>query len=285
MPLSISAATSPNCALSLWEIANSGSFIDSLAWLYLRKPNHALKIIAQLAPGPAGFPGNEFSNAIELLEVKLSDISASLGSSDPAVAEEAGKTRFARVTLRDGLLFQHISWVAASIQFPNAKARPPHVRKADKGFDGLLVELGALGGALGKLVLCEDKATINPRTTITGGVWPEIKKVEAGDKDLELLDAVTAILDTLVSEDIKEQVLGATLWEKHREYRVALTAAPSDLKGGSYQHIFAGYEDQVLDNATNRMAEVMPLADFRAELQSIASQVIAKLVAMALVHV
>lgn len=123
LPISISAATSPNCALSLWEIANSGPFIESLAWLYLRKPSHALKIIAQLAPGPAGFPGNEFSNAIELLEVKVSDIAVALASSDPAVAEEAEKTRFARLIHRDGLLFQHVSWVAASIQFPNAKAK------------------------------------------------------------------------------------------------------------------------------------------------------------------
>ena len=80
-----------------------------------------------------------------------------------------------RIEHRDGLLFQHVSWVAAFMRLPNAKATPPHVRQADKGFDGVLVEVNPAQAGLSRIVLCEDKASVNPRSLVTGSVWPEIR--------------------------------------------------------------------------------------------------------------
>src|SRR5947209_8306148 len=132
----------PTCTLSLWQVADEASFVEVLAWLYLRKPSHAAKIIADLEPGPAAFPGRVFENAIDLLRYDTSDIDADLASADPKVAAAAQKIRDTRIAHRDGLLFQHVSWVAAKVQFPEATSRAPHVRTADKGFDGVLIELG-----------------------------------------------------------------------------------------------------------------------------------------------
>ena len=68
MPLSITKYQhGPLCQLSTWAVANTANFVDVLAWLYLRKPTHAVRIINELEPGAAAFPGREFDNAIKLL--------------------------------------------------------------------------------------------------------------------------------------------------------------------------------------------------------------------------
>jgi hypothetical protein len=272
-------APSPVCKLSIWSVADAVSFIDVLAWLYLRKPTHASKVIQALEPGSAGFGGREFENAIALLRHQTADIAANLLSSDAATAEKAKLVNDARVALRDGLLFQHVSWVAAALQFPTAKSRSPHVRKADKGFDGLLIEVGK--GALSRVVLCEDKATTNPRDQVTQRVWPEVKLVVAGDKDLEILDAVTALLDTMMSDDEREAVLISATWQRSREFRIAVTAAPTDLRPDGYGHIFGGYDTQVAGDVGVRMAEVMPLPDVRGYFEGLAGRVVARLQEMA----
>jgi hypothetical protein len=233
-----------------------------------------------LNPGPAGFPGREFENAIDLLSYQANDISADLASSDPAIAAAAEKKLDARIAHRDGLLFQHISWVAAALQFPAATACPPHVRKADKGFDGLFLEVDPQMGGLSRVVLCEDKASTSPRSLVTGKIWPEIRQIIAGDRDIEILDAVTALLDTMHHVDL-EAVLIATSWNRARQFRVALTAGQDQLRAGGYQHLFGGYENHVAGALHTRMAEVMPMNEVRAYLDELAGRIVAKLQVMA----
>lgn len=268
----------PTCVLSTWVVADTKRLVDALAWLYLRKPSHAARIIGELAPGSAGFPGRVFDNAIDLLRYNVSDIAADLASADPSVVEAAEKKRDIRIVHRDGLLFQYVSWVAANIQFPTAHATAPHVRKADKGFDGLLLEVSPTG--ISRLILCEDKASTSPRGLVTGSIWPDIIEISDGERDLEILDGVTALLDSLKDVD-RESILVKASWERAREYRVALTVEPKLQKEGSYVHLFDGFDGCATGNLNVRMAEVMPLSDIRAYLQSLADQVVKKLQAMA----
>lgn len=275
VPLKIETGTSPVCVLSIWTVADAATFVDVLAWLYIRKSRHAQRVMNALAPGDAAVPGNEYENARILLSVRTDDIASALSSTDPEVAEKAKATMDTRTEHRDGLLFQHMSWVAAYLQFPTAKARPPHVRVADKGFDGLLVQLGDDG--LARVVLCEDKATIGPRNMVTQKVWPELKTIIAGERDLEILDAVTGLLDTMVPGDDVDRLLVGAVWERLREFRVAVTAGPGDLRPDGYGHIFGGYDKQVAGAPSIRQAEVLPLADIRGNLANLASLVIARL--------
>jgi hypothetical protein len=273
VPLSIHTdLTATTCTLSLWGVAEDDAFVRTLARLYLRRPNHARKIILGLQPGAIGFGGSEVDNAIELLRVRTDDIATALASADSVVAAKAEATRKSRLWQRDGLLFQHISWVAGTLQFPAAAAKAPHVRVADKGFDGLFLEVGAAGFT--RLVVCEDKATENPRDTVTQSVWPELKDTEAGGKDLELLDAVIALLDTIIDLDAREAVINNTIWAQHRQYRVAVTATAADQKAGSFDHIFDGYALRAPQAQTVRMGEVMLLDDIRQRLQALADRVI-----------
>lgn len=221
------------------------------------------------------FGGSEVANAIALLSVDDADIAADLVSSDAAVANAARKKKDARVAHRDGLLFQHVSWIAGMLQHPVAKAKAPHLRVADKGFDGLFLEVS--NGSFTKLVLCEDKATVNPRSTITQKVWPELEYTEAGGKDLELVDAVTAMLDTMMSEDDRVAVIDGAIWGRLRQYRVAVTASPGDARQGGFGSLFSGFDSMAPQASTVRSGEVLLLDDVRAWLQELSIQVIARL--------
>ncbi|WP_233722053.1 hypothetical protein [Jiella avicenniae] len=251
-------------------------FVEALAWLYLRKPHHAVRIINNFAPGDAALFGNSVQNAISLLRYDVSDLESNLASSDPNIRTKAEKTRNNRLYQRDGLLFQHISWLAARLQFPTALATPPHVRKADKGFDGFLIERQDAGDAISRIILCEDKATTNPRNLVTTSIWPEIRSIVASERDLEILDALTALLSG-VPEEEREGLIRDIVWQRTRCFRVALTTGPGDIKASAYAHLFEGFDEQVTGDATVRRGDVMPLADVRGYLDQLAASVISVL--------
>lgn len=266
---------SPTCNFSQWAVIDERRLVHTLAWLYLRKPIHAVRIINQLEPSKAGFPGKVFENAIALLSIRLSDIAADLSNGDEEKKKTAESKKNKRIEQRDGLLFQHLSWVAASLDMPNAFATPPHVRRADKGFDGLLVTIENGSEAISSVVLCEDKASINPKNLVQGSVWNEIDGVVRGDKDLELLDAVTAILreQSHLESEKQEELLDILMYEQTRAFRVAVTTMPSNANPGGYHHIFDGYEQHALGANTVRLAEVLPSDDTRAFLKFLARMV------------
>lgn len=51
-------------------------------------------------------------------------------------------------------------------------------RKADKGFDGMQLELNEAGTAVIAIIVFGDKATDNARDTIRDDVWPGIIALE-----------------------------------------------------------------------------------------------------------
>ena len=266
---------SPTCNFSEWALIDEDRLVCTLAWLYLRKPRHAVQIINQLEPSKAGFPGKVFENAISLLSIRLADIAADLSSADMEKKKTANNKKNKRIEQRDGLLFQHLSWVAASIDMPTALATPPHVRRADKGFDGLLVSIEDAYGAISRVVLCEDKASINPKNLVQGSVWTEIDGIVNGDKDLELLDAITAILreQSDLEGHKQEELLEALIYEQTRAFRVAVTVMPANADAGGYQHIFNDFEKHALGADTARLAEILPSDDTRAFLKALARKV------------
>ena len=276
MPISIrKSGLAPTFTFSEWALSDNDRLVRTLAWLYLRKPIHATRIIKELEPTAAGFPGNVFENAIALLSVKLSDVAADLSSPDPKRLKDAKNKRDKRIVQRDGLLFQHLSWVAASVDMPAALATPPHVRRADKGFDGLLIRIEDASDAISSVVLCEDKASIDPKNLVQGSVWNEIDGIIRGEKDLELLDAITAILREQyhLSPDKQEELLDDLVYEQTRAFRVAVTVMPTNADKAGYQHIFKNFEKHAYGASTVRLAEVLPSNDTRALLKSLARKI------------
>lgn len=96
---------------------------------------------------------------------------------------------------RDGWLFQAISWIAAHQQPSASLTRMPHIRKADKGFDGMQLELNEAGTSVTAVVVFEDKATDKARDTIRDDVWPGIVALEKSERLNELSQEVSGMLD------------------------------------------------------------------------------------------
>ncbi len=264
------------CVLSHWSVASRAEFVTALAWLYLRKPLHAARVIEGLEPGEAGLFGNVKQNVIKLLSYDVIDIEADLASTDDATRQSAEKKRDARISHRDGLLFQHISWIAAHLQFPSAEASPPHVRKADKGFDGFLVDVDTANVSISRVIICEDKASISPRGLVTSKIWPDLKSIVAGERDAEALDAITPLLKSLSPEQ-REIAIQRIIWNRARHFRIALTAGADQIQDGAYAHLFTGYEENASGEVSSRLADVMPMDDVRVYLDDLAKEVIVKL--------
>ena len=280
MPLSFSiAANNDTCVLSHWKVDGHAEFISALVWLYLRKPQHAERVMEGLEPGAAGLFGKVKDNVIKLLRVDVSDIAADLVSPDDEIRKAAVKKCDARIAHRDGLLFQHISWIAARLQFPTAEAAPPHVRKADKGFDGLLVAVDAANLAVSHVVICEDKASISPRGLVTSRIWPDLTAIVAGERDAEVLDAITPLLRSLSDKD-REIAISRMIWDRARQFRIALTVGEDQIQNGGYNHLFEGYDVHAAGDPSARLAEVMPMQDVREYLGKVAKEVIVQLEAL-----
>ena len=124
----------PSGVLTTWTVYEPEALAEAVAWLYLRKERHAARVTQALQPGRAALPGGVVENAITALSVRTDDLVDALASPDDAKRRAAEAKRETRVEHRDGLLFQHVSWIAAFMRLPHAKATPPHTRQADKGF-------------------------------------------------------------------------------------------------------------------------------------------------------
>ncbi|WP_343312852.1 hypothetical protein AAIB41_08375 [Brucella sp. BE17] len=82
----------------------------------------------------------------------------------------------------------------------------PHVRQADKGFDGFIIELEDGGREIKRIVLCEDKASKSPRSLISSSVWPEIGTILCGDRDDEILADLVTLLKSVPDIDAEAAV-------------------------------------------------------------------------------
>lgn len=282
MPLNISSQTlAALFTISSWSVNSDAHFVEALAWLYLQKPDHADSIVKALSPEFAGLYGGIFDGAIDLLKYDVHDLSVDLASTDKKISKAAKKKLDARISHRDGLLFQNISWLAAAKQFPGALKAAPHVRPADKGFDGVLLNIGLLPTEVLSLVICEDKASVAPRPIVLKKVWPEMEIIIAGKRDLEIMPVITSLLSSVKNKAEIERILVAVSWKKIMQFRVSLAVGNDQEKKGKYHHLFKGFDKaHPAGKDITRLAEIMPMNDVRQFLQEIADKVILKLLEM-----
>jgi hypothetical protein len=179
---------------------------------------------------------------------------------------------------RDGWVFQMISWISAQLAAAHhgkrLLIRAPQPRKADKGFDGFIVELADPPC----VVVCEDKATVNPRATITGKVWPEIALIEQGDRDGELNSELSTLLLALGDAARSREITDAVLWSEHLRYRVAITVSPEQDGAEGRADLFNGYDTKAPGDCNPRRgAETIALPDLRPWMDAFCEKVVAVL--------
>ena len=145
---------------------------ERVARVALGQYRHVARILAGANVPSPGASADQAANAIKLLTVAPGE--------DP--------------WHRDGWVFQTLSWIAAQQMGHGTVTRPPQILKADKGFDGMQLELSADGKSM-TAVIIQDKATDNARKTIREEVWPGIVALEAGERASELTHQTTAMLE------------------------------------------------------------------------------------------
>jgi hypothetical protein len=169
---------------------------------------------------------------------------------------------------RDGWLFQVISWIAAHLQKPDGLIMEPHMIHAHKGFDGIHVHVDGATGQVQRVVICEEKATKNPRKMVSR-IWDEFKDMESGDSDHRLLSEVIMILRLAPGINL-DNAIENLIWKNKRAYRVAITVP----NGANYSTLFEGYDAVVTGDVAKRGSEVLPLADMRDWMAAISGKAI-----------
>jgi hypothetical protein len=248
----------PVCQGYRWEIQDANALSQLVAWTLQGHYRHAERVLLQLAPATLGTRPSVQQQAIERLTL-------------PAGTPLSAPARWHR----DGLVFQHIAWIAAVLQGEGRMAASiPHSRPAEKGFDALLVPLENDGMALQGIVVCEEKATVNPRAMITSDVWPSITAVEAGERDAELTNELTALLERYQVGNL-DQVIADAHWLNRKAYRVSITIAPAEEPAEVRAAIFGGFDTCAPGGVVRRRAETLTLPNLRDWMDTFCAQVIA----------
>ncbi|WP_174870608.1 hypothetical protein [Pectobacterium polaris] len=277
MLITFNQTSTVECEFSEWIISNKNraKLIEVIAYLYLRQEENAQRVINTLDPQPRVPKGRVAENVVRKLTAPRAEDVELLKSGNEAEKKAAGKRIDTSIIHRDGLLFQHISWVAARLELPNGYMTSPHVRQADKGFDGFIIELDESVGEIKRILLCEDKASKSPRNLITSSVWPEIGAIRNGDRDDEILADLVTLLRGVPSIDAEEAV-DKIFWEGAREFRVAVATGENQRRAGSFLHIIDGFETIAGGELDTRTAGILAFEDVRKGLELFAREVAAK---------
>ncbi|WP_395313312.1 hypothetical protein V1603_23025 [Enterobacter sp. ECC-219] len=232
-----------------WTIDNEDELANLIARVAIGQSRIVERILGEIDTLPIGFPKGGFKGARDLLSVK------------------PGNDTYHR----DGWVFQVISWIAAHLSYKDAKIRAPQMIKADKGLDGLLIELN--DNKLAQVVICEDKATENPRQKIQSAVWPEFEDFETGARDNELIASVTSLLERSNFQD-PDSIVASILWQDKRAYRVAITVGKTHSTAAGRKRLFEHYDEKVQGDIVRRRADTLYLADVRSWIASISDKAI-----------
>jgi hypothetical protein len=250
------------CQGCAWTINDEAELAQRVALVALGQSRHVAKVLASISKDPPKPTLAARTGAVKLLTAP--------------VGEEPWH--------RDGWIFQTISWLAASQANPSAVTRAPHMIWAHKGFDGLQLELDRATGNITAAIIFEDKATSNPRQTITKEVWPEFRLLESGDRENVLTADVSSLLATRPDLD-PERAIENVIWKQIRRYRISITVDETFATADGRKRLFKGYDEIATGNVLRRRSEILRLEQVRPWMASIAAKAISLLNTMELASV
>lgn len=243
------------CQGASWEISDKEALAEQVARIALGYAHHIQSILAGSGvPIPRSATDN-VAGAIELLTVEGGDPSH-----------------------RDGWLFQAISYIAAITQDPNGIFDAPHMQHAAKGLDGLKLEYDASSNSVTSVVIFEDKATKNARTTIATkkdkngkdvSVWAEFSEIEGNKRQPLITNKISTLLPAVPGLDVDE-VIEKIVWKESRKYRVSITVADTHSTENGRKRLFKGYDTVISGKNDRRRAETLHLTDVRVWLDDLA---------------
>lgn len=243
-----------------WQIADLEGLARLVAELLVAQHEHVLRVIE--------------GNTEDLLVAKESVVRSVLEHKLGVPPNEQARYQ------RDGLLFQHIAWVAAACARQEGDLfSAPHVRFADKGQDMMIVHT-ARSGPVTAITICEDKATENCRATIRQQVLPEIRHYESGSRDDELESQTLAILEKHHDKARAQELIKGVFWDHARRYRVSITVGQTHNNSLGRARLFRDFDHAAQGDKSRRRGETVYLHDLREWFESFAEKVRSALEAM-----
>lgn len=247
------ADATPICWGYRWTIQDSDALASLLARLILGEHLHARKVIEGNTSVGRAPTASDIDKAVAKLQLRPEQ--------DP--------------WHRDGWVMQMISWVATYKRSGAAcTVRAPQPRKADKGFDGIFIDVDTQGKLV--VTVCEDKATDNARKMFAGKVIPALKELEEGHRDAELVNEVTTILQTMPNIDAAAAI-AALDWDTSRRYRVAVTVTAEDNSEAGRTALFKGYDAVATGAIERRCGETLLVEPLREWMNTFCGTIVSKL--------
>lgn len=245
-----------------WEIADEDILADRVARVAVGQFRHVARILDGANILPPATQAMVAQDAIAALTLAV--------GSDP--------------WHRDGWLFQTISWIAAYQNKKGAIINAPHIRKADKGFDGFQLEISADGQVVTAVIIFEDKATSDARRTIREEVWPGIEILESGSRVTELTHQASALLEGQLvrNPDLDiDSAVANILWKEARCYRVSITIDETHVTAAARKRLFKDFDLKAPGVLQRRRAETIHIPLLREWMEGFAQRVVAAIRVMA----
>lgn len=250
------------CSGYSWTVDNEDLLADQIARIALGHSRHVQRILAGANLAEPSTTASAATSAIAMLTVE--------NGSDP--------------WHRDGWIFQAMSWIAANRASPGGLIRSPQMTLAQKGFDGLQLELDTNAETVSAAIIFEDKATDNPRKTIYEDVWHEFEDFESGVRDNVLTAEVVAILQTHPSID-PDRAIQNILWNEIRHYRISITVGDTHSDDAGRRRLFGDYDTTVGGDIRRRRGETIQINNLRQWMNNLAQKVIAAIQARVIASV
>lgn len=249
MPITIVPFTEdPICGGHQWTVDNVDNLALQIARVAIGQSRHVKKIIEGYSGAyPAPIP-NAVANATELLTAPAN-----------------------QPYHRDGWMFQIMSWIAANKAAPTALIRAPHMIHAHKGFDGLQLEIDDATNKVSAAIIFEDKATEYPRDTIRDEVWPDLVKLEGGDRANVLLAETICLLQSSPQVD-PDVAIENILWNDIRRFRVSVTTDSTYQDSEGRQRLFKGYDTVAAGPIGRRTGQVFEIPNLREWMSALADR-------------
>lgn len=249
----------PSCVDEEYTIVDKKLLAEWVARLALGQSKHIAKIINELSSFP-----------IDVKEATKSCVLNYLQMSNEIKGDKNKKKNF--IEKRDGWLFQYISWIAVYLQNQGKQFKQflPHTQPGMHGIDGLAVIVDS--GHITRIIITEDKCTIDARKTITQKVFPELKDYENGSKNTELLEKVGFLLQIIGDDcdNAHNEIEDKNKWQ----YRISITRQSTHDSLNGRKSLFKDYESHVKDPIKRRRGSTTNLVNVRSWMEDFNKMII-----------
>lgn len=179
---------------------------------------------------------------------------------------------------RDGLLFEIICWIAANkTKGADEVIDNPHLKSTTQGTDGVKVTVDPTAKTLKKATVYEYKCTVHARQKFQSQVLKSFREYISGERDNQLAQAVSALLNSLGFTGSQLQVAYETLIQaRPLAFQASLTVYPSGFSSDNRVALFKDY-DSLSVPLDVRGGNTLPLDDVRAWFADFATRVWAKI--------